>query len=78
MHYSFGNIRKKPFSEIWTDNSDPLMAGLKDRKKLIKGRCSQCKWLDLCGGSMRVRADVFYGDPWEEDPACYLTDEEIF
>jgi len=78
MHYSFGNVRNKPFSNIWTDMSDPLMAGLKDRKKLIKGRCSRCKWLDICGGSMRVRADVFYGDPWEEDPACYLTDEEIF
>ncbi len=78
MHYSFGNVRNKPFSNIWTDTSDPLMAGLKDRKKLIKGRCSRCKWLDICGGSMRVRADVFYGDPWEEDPACYLTDEEIF
>lgn len=78
MHYTPGNIKKRPFSKIWTDTSDPLMAGLKDRKTLLKGRCSRCKWLDICGGSMRVRADVFYGDPWQEDPACYLTDEEIF
>lgn len=77
MHYSFGNVKKRPFSEIWMDTSNPLMAGLKDRKKLIKGRCSVCKWLDVCGGSMRVRADRVYDDPWGPEPACYLTDEEI-
>ncbi|HPZ06685.1 MAG TPA: radical SAM protein [Candidatus Eremiobacteraeota bacterium] len=77
MHYSFGNIRERPFSQIWMDTTNPLMAGLKDRKKLIKGRCALCKWIDLCGASMRVRSDIIYGDPWESDPACYLSDEEI-
>ncbi len=24
-----------------------------------------------------MRAYQLTGDPWEEDPACYLTDEEI-
>jgi len=76
MHYSFGNVRKRSFPEIWRDTSDPLMAGLKDRKRLIRGQCSVCKWLDICGASMRVRADLVYGDPWAPDPACYLTDEE--
>lgn len=77
MHYTLGNIKERPFSEIWQDVSDPLMAGLKDRKPRLKGRCSGCKWLDLCGGSLRVRADLVYGDPWAPDPACYLSDEEI-
>ena len=72
-----GNVREKPFSEIWTDPSDELLVGLRDRRKLIKGRCSQCRFLDLCGGALRVRADLLTGDPWEADPACYLTDEEI-
>jgi radical SAM protein with 4Fe4S-binding SPASM domain len=76
-HYSFGNVRERPFSEIWTDTSDPLMAGLKNRKPLLKGRCGACKWKDACGGSFRMRAEVVYGDPWAQDPACYLTDEEI-
>ena len=77
MHHSFGNVKERAFSNIWTDISDPLMAGLKDRKKLIKGRCSFCKWLSVCGGSMRVRADSLYKDPWGPDPACYLSDKEI-
>ncbi|MBI5869928.1 MAG: radical SAM protein [Actinobacteria bacterium] len=77
MHYSFGNVRERPFSEIWMDTSDPLMAGLKDRRSHIHGRCATCKYFDACGGALRVRADLVYGDPWAPDPACYLTDEEI-
>jgi len=77
MHHSFGNVRERPFSEIWMDTSDPLMAGLKDRRSHIHGRCATCKYFDACGGALRVRADLVYGDPWAPDPACYLTDEEI-
>ncbi len=77
MHYSFGNVRERPFSEIWMDTTDPLMAGLKDRRSVIHGRCRSCKYFDACGGALRVRADLVYGDPWAPDPACYLTDAEI-
>lgn len=79
-HYSFGNVRERPFSEIWNDLSDELMAGLKNRKPLIKvhgDRCAQCKWLDVCNGNFRVRAEAVYGNIWADDPACYLTKEEI-
>ena len=76
---SFGNVRQRPFSEIWMDTTDPIMAGLKDRKALLKGRCAQtnCKWIDICNGNFRARAVAVYDDPWMQDPACYLTDEEI-
>ena len=76
-HYSFGNVRKRPFSEIWLDTSDPLMAKIKEKKKHVKGRCSKCKWLDVCAGNFRVRAETVYGDIWAQEPACYLTDKEI-
>jgi radical SAM protein with 4Fe4S-binding SPASM domain len=77
LHYSFGNVRRRPFSLIWDDTSDPLMRGLKDRRSHIRGQCRRCRHFDACGGSLRVRADAIYGDPWAWDPACYLTDEEI-
>lgn len=77
MHYSFGNVRERPFSEIWMDTSDPLMKGLKDRPNHIKGKCRDCRFFKACGGSLRVRADLVTGDPFMPDPACYLTDEEI-
>jgi radical SAM protein with 4Fe4S-binding SPASM domain len=76
MHHTLGNVRERRFSEIWQDSSDPLLAGLRNRAPLLKGRCGSCQWKDVCGGSFRVRADRFHGDPWAEDPGCYLTDEE--
>jgi radical SAM protein with 4Fe4S-binding SPASM domain len=75
--YSFGNVRNRPFSEIWPDTSDPRMAILKDRKKHLKGRCGACKYLEICNGNLRARAEKHYGDFLAPDPACYLTDEEI-
>ena len=76
-HYSFGNIKDRPFSEIWTDTTNPLMAKLKDKRPHVKGRCARCGYLDLCGGNFRVRAEAVHDDLWMEDPACYLRDEEI-
>ncbi|MDZ7660879.1 heme d1 biosynthesis radical SAM protein NirJ [Thiohalophilus sp.] len=75
--YTLGNVKQRPFSQIWEDTSDPLMAGLKAEQRPLKGRCAQCKHLAVCGGNTRVRAWQLSGDPWQEDPACYLTDEEI-
>ncbi len=76
-HYSFGNVRQRPFSEIWMNLGDPLMAKLKEKKKHVKGRCASCRWLEVCAGNFRVRAEALTGDLWAPDPACYLTDEEI-
>ena len=76
-HYSFGNVKDRPFSEIWTDTSDDLLGKLRDRKKHLKGRCASCKWLNICNGNFRVRAEAVSGDIWAEEPDCYLTDEEI-
>jgi len=76
-HYDLGDVRKRPFSKIWMDTGNPLLRGLKDRRNYIKGRCRLCQFFDVCGGSLRVRADLHFGDPWAPDPACYLTDAEI-
>jgi heme d1 biosynthesis radical SAM protein NirJ len=75
--YTLGNVRSRPFSEIWLDVSDPLMAGLKQRPRQVKGRCAECRYFDICGGNTRTRAWQLTGDPWEEDPGCYLSDAEI-
>ena len=75
--YHLGNVRERPFSDIWPDTSDPLMAGFKQQPRPVKGRCGECDYLDICGGNTRVRAWSLTGDPWAEDPACYLDDGEI-
>ncbi len=74
---SFGNVKQRPFSDIWMDTSNELMAKLKDKKSYVTGRCASCRWLDVCGGNFRARAEAVTGDIWAPDPACYLSDEEI-
>jgi heme d1 biosynthesis radical SAM protein NirJ len=74
---TLGNVRSRPFSAIWTDTRHPVMAGLKARPRAIKGRCGTCAYFDICGGNTRVRAMKVSGDPWAEDPGCYLEDGEI-
>ena len=76
-HYSLGNVKNRRFSEIWSDLSDPIMAGLRRRPRRIGGRCGGCEFFDVCGGNTRIRALHITGDAWAEDPGCYLTDEEI-
>ncbi len=76
-HYSFGNVRERPFSAIWTDTSDARMSTLKDRQSHLKGRCRACRYLNICNGNLRVRAESYFHDFLAPDPACYLTDEEI-
>jgi radical SAM protein with 4Fe4S-binding SPASM domain len=76
-NHSFGNVRSKSFGEIWTDLSHPILAGLRNRQPLLQGRCGLCRYLEICNGNLRVRAEAAYGDPWAEDPGCYLNDEEI-
>ncbi|MGZ5001240.1 MAG: heme d1 biosynthesis radical SAM protein NirJ, partial [Methylomonas sp.] len=76
-HYGLGNVRNRPFSEIWQDVSDPLMAGLKASPRPLKGRCGSCNYQSICNGNTRVRAQQLFGDFWAEDPGCYLLDEEI-
>ncbi len=77
QYITFGNVRERKFGDIWTDISNPVLAGLKDRKPLLKGRCAKCQYLDICNGNFRTRAHAVTGDLWESDPACYLSDEEI-
>lgn len=75
--HDLGNVREQPFSRIWSETRDPLMLGFRQRPRPVKGRCAQCRYLDICNGNTRVRAWKVTGDPWEEDPGCYLDNREI-
>lgn len=77
-NHPVGNVLETPFSQIWGDPAPgSLLADLRRKKALVKGRCRRCRWLDLCGGNFRARGEAVTGDPWGEDPTCYLTDAEI-
>jgi heme d1 biosynthesis radical SAM protein NirJ len=75
--YTIGSVKQRPFSDIWMDTSDPLMAGLKLDKRPVEGRCAGCNFLNICGGNSRTRAWQLSGNFWAEDPGCYLDNDEI-
>ncbi len=76
QHITFGNVKERPFKEIWCSKEDPIQAGLKDRKALLPETCRSCRWLHCCNGNFRARGEAATGDFWGMDPACYLTEEE--
>jgi radical SAM protein with 4Fe4S-binding SPASM domain len=73
---TLGNVKTRPFSEIWRSTDNEILNGLRNRLPLLKGKCAACRFLKLCGGGFRVRAVQVHGDPWAADPGCYLSDEE--
>lgn len=76
-HVDLGNVRDRPFSEIWHDTSNPVMAIMKEKPRQITGKCANCRFFEICNGNLRVRAHSYYNDWRAEDPSCYLTQAEI-
>jgi len=76
-HRVLGNVLGKPFPAIWDNPDNDFLMKLKGKKHHVQGRCRTCRWLDVCAGNFRARAEAATGDPWAEDPACYLSEEEI-
>ncbi len=76
-HNSLGNVRTQALSEVWQEaTSSRLLQSVRDKLNYIRGRCGECQYKELCSGC-RIRAEVINNDVWDEDPACYLTEEEI-
>jgi len=71
-----GNVKTRKFSEIWAAGGHEFLNKLRNRRQYLNCRCQHCRWVDVCNGNFRARAEA-NGDMWGEDPACYLTDEEI-
>jgi radical SAM protein with 4Fe4S-binding SPASM domain len=75
-HVEAGDLRRRRFAEIWRDQN-PVLAPYRRRPRRLGGRCSRCRFVELCNGGLPVRSESACGDPWAPDPGCYLTDEEI-
>lgn len=63
---SAGDFRKESLKNIYQDS--PLLRALRD-PALLKGRCGECPYNEICGGS-RSRAYAMTGDYLAEDPCC--------
>ena len=74
---TIGNYLEKDFDKVWLDKNNELITKLRQSPRNISGKCSDCKYLDICNGGSRSRAYAITGDLWSEDPSCYLYDSEI-
>lgn len=63
-----GNVKQQSLVDIYRNT--PLLRSI--RAASFGGRCGECEFADLCGGS-RARAFASQGDPLAEDPACAYT-----
>mgnify|MGYP001210454042 FL=1 len=61
-----GNVREQPLAEIYRDS--PIFKDLRNPDK-YKGKCGQCEFRYVCGGS-RSRAFAMTGDYMESEPFC--------
>jgi len=66
MPIRVGNVREKPFLEIW--HSSEVLKDLRDRSHL-SGACAACENRYVCGGC-RARAWAYFGDLHAPDPGC--------
>jgi len=78
--HALGNVRRQPFGRIWSGETragQKLLAMLRDRRRHLPDRCRRCRWVEVCNGNLRARAEAATGDAWGDDPACYLREDEI-
>ncbi|WP_147533216.1 TIGR04053 family radical SAM/SPASM domain-containing protein [Bacillus marasmi] len=61
-----GNVRETPLAKIYRDS--PVLKALRDPDQ-YKGKCGQCEFRHVCGGS-RSRAYAMTGDYLESEPFC--------
>ncbi|HVN74118.1 MAG TPA: radical SAM protein [Methanoregula sp.] len=70
-----GNVRDRPFSSLWNDPANPVLARFRKKDARFGGRCAGCTHRELCGGGCRVRAHAASGDFLAEDPFCFIGPE---
>lgn len=66
LELNCGNVREKPFREIW--EKSPIFLNLRDFKK-YEGKCGECEYVRVCGGC-RARAYESTGNYLAPEPLC--------
>jgi radical SAM protein with 4Fe4S-binding SPASM domain len=76
-NYSLGNIKDRPFTQIWQDTSDHVLYKLRHKDRFADPRCLKCTWFTFCKGNYRFLENDPDDKSWLNEPACYLNDDEI-
>jgi radical SAM protein with 4Fe4S-binding SPASM domain len=76
-NYSLGNVRGRTFRQIWENTGDLVLSKLRNKEEHRAPKCRLCNWFDLCKGNYRFLGADSGERNWLNEPACYLTDEEL-
>jgi len=76
-NYSLGNINERPFKDVWFDSDNQVIRKIRSKNEVADTRCKTCKFFKLCKGNYRFLGDDPTDENWLNEPACYLTDNEI-
>ena len=77
MNYSLGNVKEKSFGQIWHNSAEPVLSKLRNKSQFAESRCLGCRWFELCRANYRFLGSDPAVESWRNEPACYLTDDEI-
>ena len=64
-----GDVREEPIDYIWKNSQ--IFKNLRNREKLLKGKCGSCDYNTICGGC-RGKALALSGDYLDEDKFCFI------
>jgi len=76
-NYSLGNVKEQSFGQIWQNDTELVLARLRNKGLYAAERCRRCKWFDLCRGNFRFLDTRAENKHWLNEPPCYLSDEEM-
>ncbi len=76
MYRTFGNVLERPSRK--SGRTPPTRSWpTEDRLHHLNGRCRECRYLNLCGGGLRARAEIVTRRSLGRRSGCYLSDAEI-
>ena len=76
-NYPLGNINESSFEAIWQNEDDPVMKILRNKTDYKDPKCRRCRWFEMCRGNFRSLTGKADLQDWQNEPACYLSEEEI-
>lgn len=68
--FRVGSIRDRPFSTLWSDPGNRVLATFRTGRSEHGSRCGSCGWRDVCDMGCRVRAYASCGYLDGGDPLC--------
>jgi len=72
-----GDLRRERLRDIISPGNEKLKPYIEAYKNLRGPKCSACPFKVICGGGSRGRARAYTGDPWGDDPLCFIEPRSI-